>query len=157
MRKLIGLVLLVAALSASAQVAKRTEDGQSGPVKSTGDALWVFGTNDSRVTRNPQLGVEEVAVGGLGYYGANVAAGSVQVTTGVSRLVRAMWNGSTTATVQFFDDATLPCDTTPKTPPFTVASATAVAVTDFGIDFANGVCMLVGVASDAEIAVVTLP
>jgi len=106
---------------------------------------------------NAALGALEVANGGTPYYGANVAAGSVQVTSGPSRLVRTMWNGSTTAVVSFFDDSDGTCNTLPRTPPFTVPSLTVVTVIELGMDFANGICMLVATASDAEIAVVSAP
>lgn len=106
---------------------------------------------------NDNTGSFEVGNGGTPYFDDNAATGSYTISVGAGRLLAVFANGSTTATITFYDDADGTCSSNQMTPTLTVASATVITTQFFGMDYSQALCMLVGVASDAEIAVTRLP
>lgn len=107
---------------------------------------------------NKSIGAVETGAGGRDYFVTNAAIGSTQIKVGAGRLLRVIASGSTTAVVTFYDDADGTCSSGQMLPPFTVGSATVWSPnSEVGIDFSNGLCMLVATAADAEISVVYLP
>lgn len=107
---------------------------------------------------NPNIGAVEAGTGGRLYFDDNAASASHQIKVGPGRLLRVIASGSTTAVVTFFDDSDGTCSSGQMLPAFTVGSATVWNPNaEIGMDFNNGLCMLVATAADAEISLVYLP
>lgn len=128
--------------------------GQLESLTSTNGALDVNAANPSY--HNPTLGVAEVGNGGAVYFDDNIAIGSHQVRTGPGRLVRYMSAGSSVATIAFYDDADGTCSSGQMTGVIPLTTTDGYPA-EMGLDFTNGLCVLIAGDALSELTLVLVP